>query len=346
LSSTASRSRLDELRRELTHQARSLLRRFGSSLTPRASADSRFRQSYFAEQSVDLRRMKEYRQELFPAAGPLPWLDRPDAEEEIARKVGRGELTPEQAANCREWRRDGYVVLPGLLSAEYLDGVWAAYERGIAQGTVVLQPEQKIEGDPLPPRSLDPHLRVTELDGLLRHPRMLEWSNRLLGRESIAFQTLLSHKGSQQKPHSDSIHMTTYPPGYLTAAWVAFEDIHADCGPVEYYPGSHRLPFLSSQALGISTADFRRRGYETYFERYEPAIAGLIEKEKLRPVPFLARKGDVLFWHANLIHAGSVRKNLAVSRKAAVCHYFARGAVCYHDLAGTLADPGRVGGDH
>ncbi|MDP6776601.1 MAG: hypothetical protein QGI83_07545 [Candidatus Latescibacteria bacterium] len=26
--------------------------------------------------------------------------------------------------------------------------------------------------------------------------------------------------------------MTTYPLGYLAAAWIAMEDIHPDCGPV------------------------------------------------------------------------------------------------------------------
>jgi hypothetical protein len=337
---------LDQMRRELTHKARTLLRRLGSGFTTRPRAAARFRDRYFAEQPVHLRRMKEYRLERFPESGPLPWLDRPDAEEEIARRRAAGEISEEQASRCRQWTRDGFMLLPGLFSADYLDSVWGAYERGIAAGTVILQPEQPIRGDPLPPRSLDPHLKVPELDGLLRHPELLEWSNLLLGRESVPFQTLLSHKGSQQKPHSDSIHMTTYPPGYLTACWVAFEDIHPDCGPVEYYPGSHRLPFLSSGALGISTSDFRRRGYATYFERYEPAIANLIGRESLVPVPFRARKGDVLFWHANLIHAGSPRRNIALSRKAAVCHYFAKGAVCYHDLAGTLADPGRVGGAH
>ena len=65
----------------------------------------------------------------------------------------------------------------------------------------------------------------------------------LMDREPRALQTIASHKGSQQGLHSDSIHMTTYPLGYLTAAWIAFEDIDPDCGPLVYYPGSHRLPY-------------------------------------------------------------------------------------------------------
>ena len=44
----------------------------------------------------------------------------------------------------------------------------------------------------------------------------------------------------------------------------------------------------------------------------------------------------MLIWHANLLHGGSPVKDPKRTRKALVCHFFARGAVCYHDLTGTL----------
>ena len=78
-------------------------------------------------------------------------------------------------------------------------------------------------------------------------------------REPAPFQTITSHKGSQQQEHSDSIHMTTYPIGYLTAAWVAFEDIHPDSGPLVYYPKSHRLPYIFSRDVGIKPRKRLRR---------------------------------------------------------------------------------------
>ena len=48
----------------------------------------------------------------------------------------------------------------------------------------------------------------------------------------------------------------------------------------------------------------------------------------------MAKKGDVLLWHANLLHGAEVRRDLTLSRKALVCHYFAEGVDCYHDLSG------------
>jgi hypothetical protein len=310
-------------------------------LRSRASVERRFR-SYFADETVDLDAIRDYKLEYFPSSGPLPWLDEPDAERRIAEKTAAGEISAEEARRCRSWAKDGFLVLEGFFDAESLDRIWAAYEAAVREGSVMLQPEQRAPRDALPSRSLDAHLAVPEVRGLLHDEGLKSWMRLLLGREPAPFQTLVSYKGSEQREHSDAIHMTTYPVGYLTAAWIAFEDIHPDCGPIVYYPGSHRLPYLSSLALGIPRGEFRRRGYAAYFEEYEPAIQRLIADNGLQPAVFLPKRGDVLLWHANLIHAGSPRRDLSLSRRAVVLHYFAEGAVCYHDLSGTLTPMERL----
>ncbi|MEP6715908.1 MAG: phytanoyl-CoA dioxygenase family protein [Terriglobia bacterium] len=111
------------------------------------------------------------------------------------------------------------------------------------------------------------------------------------------------------------------------------EDIHPESGPLVYYPGSHRLPYLFSSDVGITEEDFKREGYAPYHEKYEPRIRELVESHGIEPHYFHAKKGDVLIWHANLVHGGSPRKDIARSRRAVVCHYFAKSAFVYHDLA-------------
>lgn len=158
-----------------------------------------------------------------------------------------------------------------------------------------------------------------------------------LGRPMQPFQTLLFEGGSEQSAHSDSIHMTTYPLGYLAAAWIALEDVHPDAGPLTYYPGSQRLPYLLSVDCDMSQEDFLRSPYAGYAQRYEPAVRQRIEAHGLQVQSFLPRKGDMLIWHANLLHGGSPRRDPQLSRRSLVCHYLARGAVCYHDLSGAPA---------
>ena len=62
------------------------------------------------------------------------------------------------------------------------------------------------------------------------------------GREPFAFQTLNFPVGTQQHLHSDAVHFHSEPPGFMCGVWVALEDIHPESGPLEYVPGSQRLP--------------------------------------------------------------------------------------------------------
>jgi hypothetical protein len=293
----------------------------------------------FGEVHVDLSQIGNPRVEKFPEAGPFPWLDRPGAEAEIAKRETAATLTAQEAEQLRSWRINGYLILDKLVEDDLLDEVWTAYQSAIDNGTIQLQPEQISSDDPWPGRCLDPHLKVPEICPVMRHPKILRWIHLLMDRPPAPFQTITCHKGSQQGVHSDSIHMTTYPLGYLTAAWIAFEDIHPDSGPLVYYPGSHRLPYVFSRDLGIDENNFRENGYKAYTELYEPCIQGIIRERELEPHHFMAKKGDVLIWHANLLHGGSPRKNPRLSRRALVCHYFVEGAVCYHDLSASEARP-------
>lgn len=298
-------------------------------------ANSDFHRHYFAEVPVDLKALPEFRNDAFPMSGPACWLDQPDALLAVERKLAEGTITAEDADICRKWIVDGYYIAPNLIDHGLLDHTWEAYEKAIQAGSIVVEPESHGEGDLYPGRKLDPHRQVPEIAVLQGHRSILRITDLLLGRQTIPFQTIMGHKGSAQRPHSDAIHMTTYPLGFLVANWIAFEDIHADSGPLEYYPKSHRLlPYLLSREVGIAPREFKEKGYGIYNERYEPTIQRYLTAYGLAPQFFCANKGDVLFWHANLVHGGSTRRDLKRSRRALVCHYFAKGAVTYHDLSG------------
>src|SRR3954454_3714018 len=82
------------------------------------------------------------------------------------------------------------------------------------------------------------------------NPRILEILEKLYGRPAFAFQTLNFAVGSQQPAHSDSIHFSSSPEGFMCGVWLALEDIDADNGPLIYYPGSHRWPHFGNEHLG------------------------------------------------------------------------------------------------
>jgi hypothetical protein len=287
----------------------------------------------FADQPVKISRLRSFRAEHFPYSGPYPWLDQTDALEQVASRLKRNEITEHEAELCRCWFANGYVILNNFIEDRILDEVWGAYEKAIETGRIKLPPESAGDNDRFPGRYLNPHKKIAAFCRILKHPELLRYIRLLMGREPKPLQTIASHKGSQQGLHSDSIHMTTYPLGYLSAAWIAFEDIAADCGPLVYYPGSHRLPYVFSRDVGITEEDFKNEGYAPYHAKYEPYISRLVEEHRIEPHHFQAKKGDVLIWHANLVHGGSLRKNLDLSRRSVVCHFFVKNAFVYHDLA-------------
>jgi hypothetical protein len=296
-----------------------------------AGARRRFPQ-VVPDRPIPANAVAHFRATAFPDAGPLPWLDRPDADAAIDAKRLRGEITAMEAAFARAWARDGFVVIPSFAGPERLNATWDAYERAVRERRVTPDAEPTA-ADPLPGRTLNPHVAVPEIGALLRDRDLVEIVSVLLGAEALPFQTIMGHKASEQRAHSDAIHMTTYPLGYLAAAWLAFEDIAPDSGPLMYYPGSHRLPYVFADDVAITSDDFRDHGYGPYADRYEPRIAALVAEHGLQAHTFAPRRGDLLLWHGNLIHGGAPRARIGTSRRALVCHYFAKGCVTYHDLA-------------
>jgi len=288
-----------------------------------------------AEHQLKFNQIKTFRREYFPQQGPTPWLDREDAEELVEQLVADNKISEVEAQLCRKWNTDGYVILEGLFSEETLDGAWAEYEKAIANG--IIKPEPVCSVNNLPGRNLNTHFKVKKIAALLKDEEITRIISLLFGAKCLPFQTITGHNGSQQLEHSDAIHMTTYPMDYLAATWTAFEDINPDSGPLVYYPGSHRIPHFLSKEADISIGEFQERGYLPYHEKYEPGLQQIIKDNQLEAKYFIANKGDVLIWHSNLIHGGSKRKKLEPSRNALVCHYFAEGCLCYHDLAASAA---------
>lgn len=189
----------------------------------------------------------------------------------------------------------------------------------------------------------DDAVRVTDAWASSQHvkaislaPRVLEVLRTLYGAEPRPFQTLNFKLGTQQKPHSDSVHFNTEPPGMMCGVWVALEHVDMDCGPLVYYPGSHRLPFASPERVGIQVAPGQEAAsYEDYTSRYEPYIEELIQREGMTPQYATLAKGQAVVWAANLLHGGSPVRVPGRTRRSQVTHYYFEGARLWSPLQST-----------
>jgi ectoine hydroxylase len=253
----------------------------------------------------------------------IPWLDRPGALIRMEEDPVFQAFEPQIQAKIRQFVKDGFLVLEKFFPENETAALNAEVDRLLNSGqTAFNYTGRKIFN--LPEKS--------ELaDRFYRQPQLLEYLSFMFGKPALPFQSMNFTLGSEQRAHSDSIHMMTEPPGYLLATWIALEDCNEENGPLFYYPGSHRLPILTTEDYDSGNTFFTIGEHSN--RRYEDKIAEVIAENNLQKQLFLARRGDVLIWHANLLHGGSPITRPGATRKSMVCHYFAEGVLCYHEMS-------------
>ncbi|MDB9788904.1 phytanoyl-CoA dioxygenase family protein [Gammaproteobacteria bacterium] len=213
-------------------------------------------------------------------------------------------LTKEQIAR---FEQNGYLIFDLDLEAGFIDRLLAGVEP--------LYPAERLQNPTAPARLQDAWKTVDEVRQLAVSPIALAALEQLYGRAALPFQTLNFPIGTRQLTHSDTIHFNSIPKGFMAGVWVALEDINTSNGPLQYYPGSHKLHEYSMQDFGLES------GYENY-RHYEACIQEVLEAEALMPAFGTIKQGQALIWHANLLHGGAAQTDLARSRHSQVTHYY------------------------
>ena len=256
------------------------------------------------------------------AKGEEPWLDRKDSNSELPQHPTFQSFDKKTQDSIINWSNQGYAILDGFYSEKEVLSVNNEVEK-IKQNKLAKYQHGS--------KKLMFAIRESEtLLNTVNNSKIQSILELLLGREITLFQSINFEEGSQQHTHSDSVHMTTFPLGNLIAIWIALEDIQPDTGVLHYYPGSHKLPYILTPDFDHGTNQFFL-GKDAY-HNYEEKIAKVIDNNTYSKKEFLPKKGDVLIWHANLLHGGNPITNIGSTRKSMVLHYYAKDVACYHEI--------------
>ena len=252
-----------------------------------------------------------------------PWLDEANAAARLSVNSELNTFSSETRDQLMNWPEKGYAILKNFVQANLVDQVNADLERLTSSG--------EISYDYTNTRVMNLYRKSDAAKKIVTDPSLIKTLSFILGKPVVPFQTINFVYGSQQRTHSDSIHMTTHPLGYLVAIWIALEDLEPGCGLLHYYPGSQKLPYVMGEDFENDNSALLVGN--NFYENYEKKIADVIGKNKLHKEVFLAKKGDLFIWHANLLHGGEPRTNLTATRKSLVAHYFCEGDVInYHEI--------------
>jgi len=261
----------------------------------------------------------------FAERGKLPWLDRGDAAAAIAAQAAASLVTDAQAELLRLWDERGWVVLDCRVDDEVVDAVNIAVDK-------LIQSHDPAEFETWKIKLQNMHERSSAVRTAILNAGILRWCQRILGMACRPFQTLNMPIGSQIPPHTDQILMSTHPAGYMLAAWIALEDVAPDAGPLLLWSGSHRLPYLSARQVGIPRDAPEAECSQIYAERYYEANRQRMIDHGLEPYEFLAKKGQVLLWHSNIVHGGARITRPDSTRRSLIVHYFGAEVHHYSDL--------------
>jgi ectoine hydroxylase-related dioxygenase (phytanoyl-CoA dioxygenase family) len=283
------------------------------------------------------------------------WFDQPDADQHIDQLQTQGQISETEARRLQHFVDFGFLLFPlegepALFERlqDDIDRLWRERSDSVAYA-YYSPPHLLSESDEATERK--PRYRIHDLHSasevglaLYLNKQIHAYMELLFGQPSVAVQSLYFEYGSQQIPHRDPQLVPASPPSHLLAAWIALEDIHPDCGPLTYVPGSHRVPYFEFEP-GQFRFDAGRMGEEQITAARNWDLEQCARRG-LEAQVFTAKQGDVLIWHHSLLHGGSEIKNPVLTRKSLVvhfstkAHYHSRGIRLYEkDADGRLGNP-------
>ncbi len=228
----------------------------------------------------------------------LPPLDRKDPGADI-------ELTPD----ARFWRENGYLLLPRFLPENLVDAYCETYR---AAGVV-----------PGGWRGPQTYVQIPQMRDLCCHVPLVQKIEEVIPTPMAVNLALTGWQSTTRTWHQDDYLNPPYINGWYVAVWMALADIDPDCGVFEFVPGSHRWPLMRGEKIRAMLPPDKQDGMWPRHgeEMVTPLFDAKIAAERLPIKKFLAKKGDVLIWHARLAHRGSLPKVPGMLRPALIAHY-------------------------
>lgn len=257
----------------------------------------------------------------FPDKTSSAWLDLNDSASVVEQKTDFINFPVDVQKQLKDWSKNGFLILNKHFTDQQVSEVNKAVEELVNRVHLPITHDNKI---------MYGYKHSPVIKNMMQDPGLKKLLSFILDKEVIPFQTLNFIKGSGQRAHSDSIHMTTYPLGYLIAVWIALEDIDINSGPLFYYRGSQKLPYLLNEDFENYSTKLKL-GNKDYTD-YEDMTREILAQNQFEREVFLPKKGDVLIWHANLIHGGMPVINHELTRKSMVVHYYAKDVIKYHEI--------------
>jgi hypothetical protein len=138
-----------------------------------------------------------------------------------------------------------------------------------------------------------PHLLFTWLNDLIRHPRILDAVEDIIGPDILCWGTSFFIKEARNRSyvswHQDSTYWGLEPPDIITA-WVAFTDSNAANGAMRVMPATHKLDQAPHRDT-FASDNLLSRGQEI-----------MVDVDESKAAMLQLAAGEMSLHHVRLIH--------------------------------------------
>lgn len=266
------------------------------------------------------------------------WLDRADWIDRLGRLHRAGQLPDSLALRLFQFARDGYTVFEKAVASRLvermkteLDQIWQHPPEGLLIETFepdgvmrYVAPEARWRRGRTKMLDIFAHSEIARQ--VVAAPPVMEFLGALFDDTPKAFQSLNLHTGAAQAMHKDTAYVKVDGNALaMAASYTALEDIEAGNGELEYFIGSHRAP----EFLFGGTSKWME-GFAEENQAFLDSIQADAERLGHKRGRFLAKRGDVLVWHADLAHANSPAAMPDRTRQCLMTHFCPAGVEPYY----------------
>ncbi len=257
----------------------------------------------------------------------LLWTDEPDATERLRALAGTNRIGPEEARDLAFFIDHGWLIWRNAIEPALIDRFAKDIRGGVQRhpGKFLTTDHKNNSSKPKlsddkPDRFeslFDLYVNLKSSRDVCLHPRIVRFLSLVFEAKPVAFQQLLFQRSNGHQVHQDTSVVTVEDPMLLAATWIALEDVTEGSGELAFYDRSHKLPHYLFKD-GSKLMNFAVDDQDAYTKALDEAcIARGLPYEK-----FMAKKGDVLFWTADLVHRSHPRSLPdGTSRLSCVTHY-------------------------
>jgi ectoine hydroxylase-related dioxygenase (phytanoyl-CoA dioxygenase family) len=255
------------------------------------------------------------------------WTDTPYAMHRVSGLFDAGEITAEERDDLAHFVEHGWLVWQGAIEPALIDRFVADIKNHHKHTGKFLTTNHRNNTSRLKlcgsvpdhfESLFDLYVNLESARAVCFHPRICRFLSLIFDTKPIASQQLLFQRSNGHRVHQDTSVVAIDDPMLLAATWIALQDVVEGSGELAFYDQSHKLPHYLFKD-GTKRINF----VEDDNDRYITELDAACRRNGMAYERFLAKKGDVFFWTADLVHRSHPRTlPEETPRLSCVTHYY------------------------